>query len=171
MRRYAEHGFTPVRRYAEHGFTPVRRYAEHGFTLVELMIVLVIVGLMSAVVILTMPDPRGRLVTEAERFAARVAVARDGAIIDGRETSLIIDPLGYGFEERRRGEWRPLQQRALARTEWPQGTRVTIGRDSRKTIIFDTTGLLSEPATVTLRREGEEVAIAIGQDGTVNVGS
>lgn len=144
---------------------------EQGFTLVELMIVLVIIGLMSAVVILTMPDPRGRLTTEAERFAARVQVARDGAVIDGRELSLTVDPLGYGFEERRRGEWRPVQERALARADWPQGTRVAIGRDARKTIIFDTTGLASEAATVTLRREGEQVAIAIGQDGTINVGS
>lgn len=144
---------------------------EQGFTLVELMIVLAIVGLMSAVVIMTMPDPRGRLVSEAERFAARVQVARDGAIIDGHEMSLTIDPLGYGFEERRRGEWRPVQQRALARADWPQGTRVAVGRDSRKTIIFDTTGLTSEPAIVQLRREGEQVEIAIGQDGTVNVES
>ncbi|QNA84109.1 type II secretion system minor pseudopilin GspJ [Sphingomonas sp. So64.6b] len=48
MRRYAEHGFTPVRRYAEHGFTPVRRYAEHGFTLIEMMISLLIFGMLSA---------------------------------------------------------------------------------------------------------------------------
>ena len=99
---------------------------------------------------------RGRLTDEATRFAARVVTARDGAVIDGRELSLTVDPLGYGFEERRRGAWRPLRQRALARAEWSQGTRVAIGRDSRRTIIFDTTGLASEAAIVMLRRDGEQ---------------
>jgi len=153
------------------GLTPLRRSAEHGFTLVELMIVLAIIGVMSAVVILTMPDPRGALIDDAEKFAARVQVARDGAIIDGREMGVAIDPLGYGFEERRRGAWRPVQQRALQRIEWSKGTGVAIGRDTRKTIIFDTTGLVSEPATVTLRRDGEQLGIAIGQDGTIRVQS
>ena len=50
LRRSAEHGFTPLRRSAEHGFTPLRRSAEHGFTLVELMVVIVIIALLSAIV-------------------------------------------------------------------------------------------------------------------------
>ncbi|WP_447410841.1 PulJ/GspJ family protein, partial [Clostridium perfringens] len=37
-----------MRRYAEHGFTPLRRYAEHGFTLVEVMIALLIFGMIAA---------------------------------------------------------------------------------------------------------------------------
>ena len=37
-----------MRRFAEHGFTPVRRFAEHGFTLVEVMISLLIFGLLAA---------------------------------------------------------------------------------------------------------------------------
>ena len=155
----------------EHGFTPVRRSAEHGFTLVELMIVLAIIGVMTGVVMLTMPDPRGRLLDSGERFAARVQVARDAAVIDGREMALSIDPLGYRFEQRRRGEWTAAPQRELARGEWGEGVGIAIGRDSRKRIIIDTTGLVSEPVTVTLRRDGEQLAIAIGQDGVVRVGS
>src|SRR3954464_6125538 len=40
-----------------------------GFTLVELMVVLVIIGLASAAVILTLPERGGSLFAEAERFA------------------------------------------------------------------------------------------------------
>jgi len=165
----AGNGFTPDWRSAEHGFTPAWRFAEHGFTLVELMIVIAIIGAMSAIVMLTLPDPRGRLVDAAETFAARVRIVRDGAIVDGRETSLAMDPLGYGFEQRSRGAWRPIQQRELRRAEWGEGIGVAIGRDARKTVNFDSTGLPSEAVTVTLRREGEQVAIAIGQNGAINV--
>jgi general secretion pathway protein J len=47
MRRFAEHGFTPLRRSAENGFTPLRRSAENGFTLVELMVALLIFGMIA----------------------------------------------------------------------------------------------------------------------------
>ncbi|MBB5687433.1 GspH/FimT family pseudopilin [Sphingobium boeckii] len=164
-----EKGFTPARRYAENGFTPHRRSAENGFTLVELMIVLVIIGLMSAAVVVLMPDPRGKLVHEAERFAARAQIVRDGAVIDGREASVVVDPLGYGFEEKRQGAWHPIQQKALGRTRWSEGTGIAMGRETHKTVIFDTTGLVSEPVTLTLKRGGERVGIAIGLDGDIRV--
>jgi hypothetical protein len=48
---------------------------------------------------------------------------------------------------------------------------VAIGRDARRTLNFDSTGLPSEAAIVTLRREGERVSVEIGQDGTIHVES
>ena len=63
----------------ESGFTFLRRSAESGFTLIELMVVMTIIGLTSAVVIFAIPDPRGRVIDEAERFAARTLAARDDA--------------------------------------------------------------------------------------------
>jgi len=141
-----------------------------GFTLVELMIVLAIIGLMSGIVVLSIPDPRGRLIDAGERFAARVMVARDAAVVDGREVSLSIDPLGYRFEQRRRGDWQAFDQRELAKAEWGEGVGVAVGRESRGRIVIDTTGQVSEAVTVTLRRDGEQLPIAIGQDGVVRVG-
>ena len=99
-----------LKRSDEHGFTPVRRPAEHGFTLIELMVVITIIGLASAAVVLAMPDPRGRLSDQADRFAARVRVAHDMAILDGRTTSVWIAPGGYGFDLRTRDGWQPMPQ-------------------------------------------------------------
>src|SRR3546814_5608146 len=57
---------------------------QSGFTLVELMVVVAIIGFVSAAVVLAMPDPRGRVIDDADRFAARVAAARDEAVITAR---------------------------------------------------------------------------------------
>jgi general secretion pathway protein G len=56
----AENGFTPLRRSAENGFTPLRRSAENGFTLVELMVVIVIIGLLTTLVALTVLPNLGK---------------------------------------------------------------------------------------------------------------
>ena len=61
-----------------------------GFTLIELMVVITIIALASAVVVFAIPDPRGRVVDEAERFAARVLAARDDAVVQGRDVRVRV---------------------------------------------------------------------------------
>ena len=129
-----------------------------GFTLVELMIVLVIFGLLSAAVILTMPERGGSLFAEAERFAARTKAARDNAILDSRAALVAIGPGGY--EVSRRSE--------AAHYDWVAGTEpaLTGGREGR--IRFTATGL-ADPAQIVLRRGGRLVAIDISGDGNVRI--
>src|SRR3954453_11465568 len=86
--------------------------AKGGFTLVELMVVLVIIGLASAAVILTLPERGGSLFAEAERFAARTKAARDNAILDARAASVAIGPDGYEVTRRSEG----------AHYDWVAGT-------------------------------------------------
>jgi general secretion pathway protein H len=155
---------------AEQGFTPVRRSAEHGFTLIELMVVVAIIGFVSAAVILAMPDPRGRVIDDAEKFAARVSAARDNAVIQARPMGVWVSASGYGFEQRGAGQWMPLEDRPFAMTEWRQGTGALVGENGRAQINFDSTGLPSEPLTVRLVREGERASVNIDMAGKVMVG-
>src|SRR3546814_212063 len=77
---------------------------QSGFTLVELMVVVAIIGFVSAAVVLAMPDPRGRVIDDADRFAARVAAARDEAVITARPMGVWVSPSGYGFLRREAGQ-------------------------------------------------------------------
>lgn len=170
-RRSAEHGFESSRRSAEHGFTPLRRSAEHGFTLVELMVVLTIIGLASAAVVWTMPDPRGRLADEAARFALRTRAAHDAAIVDGRPVSVWVTSGGYGFDRRLAGGWLPLADKPLRVERWSEGTRASItDRSGRERVTFDSTGMADRPLDVRLVRQDATATIQIDADGSVRVG-
>jgi general secretion pathway protein H len=140
---------------------------EGGFTLVELMVVLVIIGLVSAAVVMGMPDPRGALRGEALRFAARADAARERAMMDNRPVALVLKEGGYGFEWRTQSEWRPMSEKPFIEQSWSEGTRASMeGGESR--IMFDSTGF-AEPARVRLVRGREEAQIEVTHGGRVHV--
>lgn len=141
--------------------------AEHGFTLVELLIVLFIIGLMSAAVVLAIPDPRGTLVQEAEQFAARAHAAQERAITDARPMAIRITSAGYGFDRREQGEWKPLDEPPFSDRAWSEGTRVGTGNEAAR-LVFDTTGS-AEPMKLLLARDGEQVLVEVGADGKTRV--
>jgi len=152
---------------------PARRGArfpsgERGFTLVELLIVLTIMGLVSAAVVLALPDPRGSLVDEAERFAARAQAAQERAITDARPIAIRVTSSGYGFDRRERGEWKPLAGDLFGDRAWSEGTRASLGSQSAQRLAFDTTGA-TEPARLLLVRDEEQVLVDIGPDGRIRV--
>ncbi|WP_219895261.1 GspH/FimT family pseudopilin [Aquisediminimonas profunda] len=146
------------------GFAFSGRVAEGGFTLIELLVALTILGLMSAVVVLAIPDPRGRLVDEAERFAARTVAARDAAIVSARTTRLAVDTGGYAFAQRRSGDWRDLAEKPLGPARWTTGTTA-----SKAEVEFDPTGVAEPETRIMLQRGDERVAVDIGADGAVRV--
>jgi general secretion pathway protein H len=142
---------------------------DRGFTLIELMIVMVIIGLMTAAVVLTVPDQRSRLLDDAERFAARVLAARDNAVLQSRPMSLWVSASGYGFAQRRQGQWAQLNDKPFVQTDWRQGTVALVGQAGRGQLSFDSTGLASQPLQVRLVRGGEQVSVRIGVNGKVDV--
>lgn len=145
------------------------RGGEGGFTLIELMVVIVIIGLMTAAVVLTVPDQRGRLLDDAERFAARVLAARDNAVLQSRPMSVWVSASGYGFAERRQGQWTQMNDKPFAQTDWRLGTAAMVGQAGRDQISFDSTGLASQLLLVRLVRSGEQVSVRIGVNGKVDV--
>jgi general secretion pathway protein H len=147
------------------------RRRESGFTLIELMIVLAIMGLVAAGVIMAMPDPRGRLSHEAERFAARTAAARDLAILEGRPIAVRVTAQGYAFDQRKSGAWAPIADSEFRSQPWSRGTAALVGQGGTIRTAFDATGQPSAPAAITLTRDGEHVRVAIAADGGVRVGT
>lgn len=143
--------------------------AEGGFTLIELMVVITIIGLASAVAVLAMPDPRGRLFDEATTFAARTRAAHDSAIIQARPVSVWVSPGGYGFDERTGGRWQPIAETPLRVARWGADVRPSLAVE-RQRVVFDTTGLADTTLDLRLVRGDESEIVRIGLDGSVRVG-
>jgi len=156
---------------------------KNGFTLIELMVVLFIIGLVAGAVVLSLPGDSAALSEDADRFAARVAAARDEAVVSARPIAVWIAPSGYGFDARQDRQWVPLNARTLANRDWKPGTVARIqgeaadvaappGTDaaaapSRARFWFDSTGLPNAPVEVVLSRGANSDRIIISATGEV----
>ena len=146
------------------------RACERGFSLIELLVVIVIIGLLSTVVVVTMTDPRGRITGDADKFAGRVRAARDSAIVSGRPMALWVSQTGYGFERREQGEWRALSEGPLAAADWSRDAQARFDGVSQLRMVFDSVGRADQTLDFTLARDMQHVRVRIDLDGRVKTG-
>ena len=148
-----------------------RKARTSGFTLVELMVVLAILALAATAVVLTIPGEERTVRSEADRLAARLAAARDVAVIEGRSVAVHLAPSGYGFERRIEGAWQPLPGRAFAQRNWPQGVRFQSGDgQGAARVLFDRVGTSPTPQTVMLSGGNAREVVRVTATGEVSRG-
>lgn len=83
-----------------------------GFTLMEVLVVLVIIGIMASFAVLQFGDRGADMVSEeSSRLKTLIRVAREEAILQGREYALGFSKSSYAFysDEEDNGDWLPTQ--------------------------------------------------------------
>jgi len=121
------------------------RGREAGFTLIEVLSVLIIIGLLSSVVILSIPTPKSSLEKQAEVMVGTLNELAQNSIINGRIRAAGFSQSGYTLYEYVEDDWEE-----LASDDWDAayGLKYTradspldLPKDASPSIIFEPTGL------------------------------
>lgn len=112
------------------------RHASGGFTLLEVLMVVLVVGILSAVVLLGLNPggPERRMDDEAERLASLLSLASSEAVMQNREYGLHLDDAGYHFLclDEKTQRWATCAGDSLFREHaLPEGLEVRVLSDRR----------------------------------------
>lgn len=108
------------------------RHSADGFTYIELLVVVFLLGLLVSLALLSLQGatPAERHEREARRLFARMDLAREESVLQGRTLGLRIDEAGYRFLQFRQGQWQALaDDRLLPEHELPETTGIVLDLD------------------------------------------
>jgi type II secretion system protein H len=140
--------------------TAPARSGSRGFTLIEILVVVVIIGIVSAVVLLSV-NLTGRdhdLEQESDRLFSLVNYAREQAELQTREYGVIFHDDGYQFVayDVRRGVWREVyEDESLRLRRLPAGLDVKLIVDARPVVLTPTSEV--KPTTQKPKAKAKEV--------------
>lgn len=171
---------------------PPCRIRASGFTLLEVLVVLVIIGIVTAMAVVSTSVLGGdhEMDQEARRLQAVLAQAREESMLDGRDVGMRVDRQGYDFlrYNGRTAAWEPVVGDTLLRArELPGGLNASLRLEAREVELKPRAAPTEEapgqpqivvmasgdvvPFELLLRRDGtEEVRRVAGTiDGTFEV--
>lgn len=136
-------------------------YRVRGFTLLELLVVMVLMGLLSAAAMTTVNYAFTDDTAEkhSERMAALVELAAEEALLTGRELGMRIDDDGYSFYrfEERQQAWRRIDEQKIFRSRtFPEHIETSLHLEGQQVVLEgndDEQDATSETAT---DRSGKE---------------
>ncbi|MEM7767123.1 MAG: GspH/FimT family pseudopilin [Pseudomonadota bacterium] len=164
------------------------RDASHdaGFTLVEVMIVVFIIALMSAVVMVNLPSTKPGAVRHADALQRDLTRAAREAIVSGEPVALATRGGSYRFERYRAGYWSPAGEVVRARGTAGPSIVLDVLRDGetrrraaptaesareaaaqfQRQIVFDPVGGAT-PARIIITGDRYRQAITVSANGTI----
>lgn len=154
-----------------------------GFTLLELLIVLTILGVITATVMLsfTGADQEQALKGAAERLALRIELARQRSLTRNREWGIFVEPDTYRFAEfdPDRGNWITQTGRPFDRDDLPERVRLLLELEEYDELPFEESDGLPQilifssgeitPFRILMEPEWRTVPWVVGSDGLAQV--
>lgn len=137
------------------------------------MTVLVIIGLMSSAVILTMPGNKPQLIVQSDALIAEVNALAQSSLITGRPKALGLSQDAYALMSFENGRWEVLTQ-----TKFPSEVHLVLEREDVSVklpatllplIVFEPTGL-STAFDLTLSDTERSMTLQSAGNGRVQLG-
>ena len=96
-----------------------------GFTLIEIIIVLVIIGVMSSVVVLSVTAPSySRFMGSVEKLSSTMSILADEAVYSSSVISCQVTPNSMECRRYFDGDWSELPIRKLVSWGWPKDLKI-----------------------------------------------
>ena len=95
----------------------------NGFTLLELLVVLVVLSIATALLVVRgMPSDKSHLHAEASKLAQLLRIAQQEALLKSKDIRFWITPTGYQFDEFTGNRWAQVQSEPMLRPRlWEHG--------------------------------------------------